>query len=361
MNKKILNKIIRRIKIELKWFLTYAKHYKKKNAQCIILVNTPTHGNLGDHALALAGYNLFNESFPNYEVIEIPGYILHSISISKLKKVIKNHAVFIHAGGYLGTLWPNEETNVRKILSNFPYNKIVILPQTITYSNDDQGAHEKEISKKLYQKCKKLYLFVRNESSLSEGYELAGHQNTFLVPDMVVGYLPYHNSNIYRNNTCLFCLRNDKERVSSATMTNALKQIVTTNIPGISIQPTDTVQTYSINQEQRFSEVTQKLNEFASARLVVTDRLHGMLFAAITGTPCIAINNSNGKVKDVYTWIKEIPYVRFIDTMDDFENALTCVLKHTNNRYPFNLMKGKYEVLRNKLKEILAEKGLENE
>lgn len=168
MKKKIFKKIKQRISIQLTWFSKYRKYYKECTKR-IILVNTPIHGNLGDQALTLAEYNMFTELFPEYEIVEIPTPIQYAISEKKLKKVIKDHVIIINAGGFLGTLWMAEEKAIRKILSGFPNNPIVIMPQTITYSDDDIGKKEKAVSKALYKNCKNLYLFVRNEDSLAEG------------------------------------------------------------------------------------------------------------------------------------------------------------------------------------------------
>jgi len=46
------------------------------------------------------------------------------------------------------------------------------------------------------------------------------------------------------------------------------------------------------------------LNDFSSSKLVVTDRLHGMVFAALAGTPCVVMGNCNYKVKGIYNWIE---------------------------------------------------------
>jgi pyruvyl transferase EpsI len=57
--------------------------------------------------------------------------------------------------------------------------------------------------------------------------------------------------------------------------------------------------------------------------MVVTDRLHGMIFAAITNTPCIAMGNINGKVKSVYeTWLSNNQYVKYANNVDEFEQML---------------------------------------
>ena len=43
----------------------------------------------------------------------------------------------------------------------------------------------------------------------------------------------------------------------------------------------------------------------------VTDRLHGMIFSVVTGTPCIALDNVSGKVRGVHAWIEDLPTLRF--------------------------------------------------
>ena len=44
---------------------------------------------------------------------------------------------------------------------------------------------------------------------------------------------------------------------------------------------------------------------FSSSKIVITDRLHGLIFSKITSTPCIAIDNSNNKIRETYNaWLK---------------------------------------------------------
>lgn len=55
-----------------------------------------------------------------------------------------------------------------------------------------------------------------------------------------------------------------------------------------------------------------KLEERASSKLLITDRLQGMVFAAITGTPCIVLNNNHYKVKGTYEWISTLDYIEYV-------------------------------------------------
>jgi pyruvyl transferase EpsI len=73
---------------------------------------------------------------------------------------------------------------------------------------------------------------------------------------------------------------------------------------------------YSISVDRRDEELEKKFEEFRHAELIITDRLHGMIFAAITGTPCIVINSKSPKVKGCYEWIKDLDYIRFADNVE---------------------------------------------
>jgi pyruvyl transferase EpsI len=47
-------------------------------------------------------------------------------------------------------------------------------------------------------------------------------------------------------------------------------------------------------------------------QVVVTDRLHCMIFCALTRTPCVVLSNSNHKIEGVYrTWLESLPYITF--------------------------------------------------
>lgn len=43
----------------------------------------------------------------------------------------------------------------------------------------------------------------------------------------------------------------------------------------------------------RKEALSDLFDQFRSLQLIVTDRLHGMIFAAITSTPCIVFGNFN--------------------------------------------------------------------
>ena len=45
--------------------------------------------------------------------------------------------VFIHGGGFIGSLWENENSTISLILRTFKNNRIVVLPQSIFYNDEE--------------------------------------------------------------------------------------------------------------------------------------------------------------------------------------------------------------------------------
>ena len=126
-----------------------------------------------------------------------------------------------------------------------------------------------------------------------------------------------------------------EKRISKETEA-AIKDYLVQTYPGESITFTDTVEQYFVNASKRKKELDNKLLLFGKSKLVVTDRLHGMIMAAIMNTPYIAFGNINGKVKGVYSWIKENEFVKYVDTFDEFKEALKRLDLSKQYKYQIN-------------------------
>lgn len=298
----------------------------------IYLIGTPEHGNLGDHAIAIAEQKFLANYFPYRKVIEITGDHFRADAERIAKQVSKRVTVLITGGGFLGNLWMLEEIMVRKVIELFPGNKIVIFPQTIFFEDNETKESEFQITKCIYQNHKDLHIFVRESASyefIKDKLYGGNFADCRLVPDIAT-YLNVSESKIIRD-VILLCLREDKERTLSGIDLERIEKIAIAS--NYSITYTSTVLKRNISLTKRNVELDAKLNEFRRSKLVITDRLHGMIFAAITETPCIAINNSSGKVKGVYQWLKHLDYIRFIDSINELPVWIEVMLKKTDCHY----------------------------
>ncbi|MNE93367.1 putative pyruvyl transferase EpsI [compost metagenome] len=66
---------------------------------------------------------------------------------------------------------------------------------------------------------------------------------------------------------------------------------------------------------------------------MITDRLHGMIFAAITSTPCIALGNYNYKVVGSYEWIKHLGYIKFTNDINQIPELIEELSRIPAPRY----------------------------
>jgi pyruvyl transferase EpsI len=68
------------------------------------------------------------------------------------------------------------------------------------------------------------------------------------------------------------------------------------------------------------TEFENLLLDFSMSKLVITDRLHGMIFCVITGTPCIVLPNSNHKIRGTYhDWLSNLNYIKLVEDIKDLK------------------------------------------
>lgn len=308
----------------------------------LIMLNTPLHGNLGDQALAYAEELYCERNFPNKKYIEIYGNFLDVVLWLLPYFIKKGDNICIHAGGYLGTLWLNEEKRVRKILCKFGKRSITIFPQTVFFDNNAEGNKELEISKKIYNDC--LDLTVCTREAISYGFMKENFEKckVLLMPDMVMA-LPRKEFPIKREG-CLLCMRGDSERTCSNDEQEKIKSIIKKLFK--KVWYTDTVVNHNVKKKDREKELNKKWEEFASAEVVITDRLHGMIFAAITETPCVVISSKSHKVEGCYEWIKDCEYVKMCNGIENINKRIQEVLSIPKCTWDNNKILEKFDLLK---------------
>lgn len=284
-----------------------------------ILMQTPLHGNLGDHAIALAELNFLAEHFPDVPVVELPGFAFsrQPEAYASLLNAEKD-TILITGGGFAGSLWQEEESNIQCILSELHGFRILMLPQTLYY--EDESSPEALSSIHGYASFQTLTFCARESLTLDRLNRLLPNTRSELIPDMVL-YSQYTETSKPRRGIGL-CLRQDKESTLDADERKALAAGILHSFPSDPPVWTDTVIPPDVSPAERRETVLAKLDEFAGYRFIITDRLHGMVFAALTGTPCIVLDNCDHKVRGVYDWLKQNRYILYLDNAAALPSAL---------------------------------------
>lgn len=322
--------------------LDLARIFKNRNNIRCYLLDTPVHGNVGDQAIALAERQVFCRY--NVSVKEIRSTKLDKKERIYAKVIPKDKCIFVQGGGFLGDLWPEGEEKFRNILKCFKDHKIVVLPQTITFdSKTQEGQQYLKESQIFYSGHKNLVVFVRERNSYIFMKEYFPEVKSILVPDIVT--LLHKSITAFDRSGVLFCMRSDKEKSLSDKDIALMEKYVKKVYAGERIEYTDTVLNYRISEAAREREVRKKLEQFAKSKIVVTDRLHGMIFAAITGTPCIALSNSNGKVGSVYDWIKENEYIKYAENLIEFKAKIYELDLNKKYKYNYHMVENKFSPL----------------
>lgn len=295
----------------------------------IYLIGIPIHGNIGDAAIVLAEEKFINDNFKDYQLKCILDENIEK-DIKELKKEINEEdIILLHGGGNIGDEYIICENRRRMIIQEFPNNKIIVMPQSIYFNNTDYARKELQKTKEIYNQHKDLTIIAREKVSLEIMKKELKNVNVILTPDIVM-YLDKTKAS--NRQGVLFAMREDLEKVLTDTHIQQMKEKVSKYFD--IIVDTDThLGNIEINDDIRKEIVEEKWSEFRNSELVITDRLHGMIFAAITSTPCIALGNYNHKIESSYEWLKEQGYIKFIKKYEDIENAIIELKKKESNRY----------------------------
>ena len=345
INKK---RIINSIKYRL-LFISFAYRFyltsRRKNS--VILLGTPIHGNIGDQAIAYAENILFADL--NLSVAEIPSPFV-SRYMNLWKKIVGNKPVFVHGGGFIGTLWPDEHKMLEDVLDSFKENPIIILPQTIDFENNIELLEH--FNKKLSQ-CNEVTICVREEISLQKYKKYIPSAKLVLVPDMVLYLNSCFSQKMEHEHKAIFCIRSDKEKKINCDTIEKLKAEFSIKAPNLFIDMTDMIINITVKPGMRKKIVYDKIKEFSKAELLVTDRLHGMVLGMLAGVPVAVFSNLNHKVDGVYRWISENSMIIRCDSAEQvIEFWGICSGLENKGTNSINLTK-QFEVLKELVKQYV--------
>jgi len=138
-----------------------------------------------------------------------------------------------------------------------------------------------------------------------------------LSPDIVFSLLPDMQTKASEvRDGIVFTLRADEEKFVAKEKEDALINFVKTQYGPVQFRDT-TVDPAQFEYAKKDFYIQDTLDLYRRSRLVITDRLHGMIFAFITGTPCIVLPNANHKIKGTYDdWLSDCNYITLLDDVD---------------------------------------------
>jgi pyruvyl transferase EpsO len=259
----------------------------------------PVHGNIGD-LLIMQG------TFRFMEKNRIPCRLSAAYFNYSPSWLGKDEVLLLQGGGNLGDLYPGPQLFRERCVERSKDNRIIILPQTIHFS-DEKNQRKCE---KIFSKHPDLHICVRDISSYNQALRMTS--NVYLLPDMAHHLWPLHRTapitgkhlGIFRvdgesagtvNHVCDY--KTDWPRLvgrgrarlirTGHQLSEAFHQ---TGLDRLTVAGQSEIW-------QRYSDtlVNEAVRLFSSYKKITTDRLHGHILACVMNIENTVLDNSYGK------------------------------------------------------------------
>lgn len=323
---------------------------RKERGKKFFVLAVPDYGNLGDQALKFAEYKFIKEHFPDFKIVPIPLSEMYLTKVVK-RNVDKGDYVSLQAGGNIGTLYPRMHLIQEKAISLFKDSKTFIFPQTLYFEKTENGEKMLLQTKKVYSEMNSFLLFLREKISYKFAVNEFKEVNSFLMPDMALSLNANINTNFKRVGAMIL-LRNDLESTISLNDVESLLAYINKKFDNQITQEDTHIYYDGISDGIAYSELKKLLEKMARSELVITDRLHGMVFAALTNTPCIVLHSKSPKIEGVYSWIKNNKYISLIENVSELPEAIERVMNVNNPCFDKSSFDNYYALMEEKIREL---------
>jgi len=286
------------------------------------IFNLSTHGwvNIGDQAINYCESVFLRKNFPELNIYNIDRLTLLASWQLIVDTIQPSDIIVLHGGGNMGDIWLHEEYARRKIVETFKDNIIIGFPQSIKYYDEN----ELKVSADIYNAHKKLMIATRDDASFKLAKEYFSGIKVIRTEDIVMGYeYPAQHRAVQEH--ILFATRNDMEKKDVPALEN-IRRIIGNEF---NIVDTDTIMSDVdfVDSEYGSMQVYLKIDEFHAAKLIVTDRLHGAVFALHAGRPVVVVDNSYGKIKGALKLVSKSLGNRILFADDDASNVTVEALR----------------------------------
>ena len=286
------------------------------------LLDFPAHGNVGDSLIWLGARALLREAGaapPAYRCTPA------TYSAERLARKVGNGTILLNGGGSFGDVWPVHQTFRERVLSDFPDNAIVQLPQSIHFESDDNAARAAQ----RMQAHSGFTLMVRDDVSRTIARDTLGVE-AVLAPDFAFGLGPLPRP--APTTDVVVLARTDQERSGTGAVYRSEGQVVSgdwVEEPNeILIRAFRRQHALMENRPRAFGWMPLPFESLARQRLrrgsaflgrgraVVTDRLHGHILSLLMDIPNVVVDNSYGKNRRfLRTWTGDGPLTREADSI----------------------------------------------
>ena len=294
-----------------------------------VLLGLPYHTNIGDSLIWMGAETFFKTTSRKCL------YSASVFSYNPKRKIPENALILINGGGSFGDIWRHNTKFWLQLVRQYPDNKIIILPQSIFYKNENLLKEDVEI----FSKHKRLTICLRDETSLETANRYFPSVEKLLVPDMAF-YLDMTKWKKHvkpASDKVLFLKRQDAEIKQNQNYDSVPAHAETHDWPTMEKTPFSldlyhkyswvlpaVDKTLSTHFNNKISDMVYKyifrekfirdgVSFLSSYSYIYTTRLHGAILSILLEKPFTWFDNSYGKSSAFYdTWLSDVDDITFI-------------------------------------------------
>lgn len=293
----------------------------------VALVDAPNQRNVGDSLIWAGEVAYFRQLGLRVRYVAD----LHTYDARSLRRSMPNGIVLLHGGGNLGDLWPGHQLLRERVLEDLPDYRVVQLPQSIEFTDPLRADAARQIMERHHD----FHLLIRDSLSLAKARDLFPEVNSTFCPDMALGWDAPRSRRTPRLPASILAIaRADKEASSG------LQDLPLDSLPAAKISRTDwyprgwrlplwnclrraskLYELYVRARRRRLpwlpvglpdrsgSLVIAALNRlnisgavalYRPASVVISDRLHAHVLAALMGREHVVLDNNYRKVSTIF-------------------------------------------------------------
>ncbi|MBO3762223.1 polysaccharide pyruvyl transferase family protein [Ciceribacter sp. L1K22] len=297
----------------------------------VALIDYPAYFNTGDLLINQGTEEFFKKSnsflYSRYSIGDLGKYdpasdvFVVGRHINQLDEDVAKGAVLaLHGGGSFGDLWSHHHKLREALLERYKGVKTVVFPQSVQFADP----RKYEASAKLFSDHGNVALFVRDEPSM-EFVKASGIPGQ-LLPDMAHHLWRSSNafpSTLSKDGKLLRQVRNDKEGAERVAEGDTFDWDDT--ISGVDrafhlafsafrrVNPVPRlIPSSSVWYFERDRLVEKGINHFQKYGRLETDRLHGLILAALLSMP-VYFDDRNNKYRKLHRyyskWLSDSPLI----------------------------------------------------
>ncbi|MBL9085520.1 MAG: polysaccharide pyruvyl transferase family protein [Planctomycetia bacterium] len=293
--------------------------------------------NVGDAAIAVATRRWL--AARGTRVLEMDRRTYHAGAAARF--LGPDGTVLLAGGGTIGDVWPSQAALRRRVLADLPAHRAVQLPQTVHFTSPAAM----DAARASFAAHRRLVLLLRDVESV-EAVRARWGLDATLAPDLAffLGALPAAAA----TRDVVWLLRTDQEstRVTPArtlgpspeptsidwpaprALRRRLRRLTARSLALVGGRaPRRRAAIARWDAQEAADRLEAGCALLASARVVVTDRLHGSLLAMLLGRPVVVLPDRHGKLRSFHhTWTSGCADVTWCDTVAEARAAVAAHL-----------------------------------